>query len=165
MIVSYSKILLPQGKLPPIPKTNLTQPLTLTGGQFLLGANVWLPPNPKINLNLDPNPNPNRGGSSFPQWGGGNCPDTVDVVVYLILRFFHVLFCSTICALSIWLFSATFMMRCYIAQYNFILRRRFMLSNMSLYYAIWDLWDAILYAFKAFIKPFEAPQGSVKIKI
>ena len=45
----------------PTPKLTLTQPLTLTGGQFSSGALVWLHPNPKINSNLDPNPNPNRG--------------------------------------------------------------------------------------------------------
>ena len=62
--VIWSSILvlgqLPPRKTAPIPKT-LTQPLTLTGGQFSSGAIVWLPPNRKINPNLDPNPNPNRG--------------------------------------------------------------------------------------------------------
>ena len=55
---------LPPRKTAPIPKT-LTQPLTLTGGQFSSGAIVWLPPNRKINPNLDPNPNPNRGAIFF----------------------------------------------------------------------------------------------------
>ena len=47
--------------LPPTPKLTLSQTLTLTGGQFSLGAVVWLRTNPKTNPDLDPNPNPNRG--------------------------------------------------------------------------------------------------------
>ena len=50
----------PWGKLPPTPKLTLSQTLTLTRGQFSLGAIVWLSPNPKTNPDLDPIPNLNR---------------------------------------------------------------------------------------------------------
>ena len=46
---------------PPTLKLTVTQPLTLTRGQFFFGAIVWLPSNPKTNPNLDQSPNPKRG--------------------------------------------------------------------------------------------------------
>ena len=45
---------------PQTPKLALSQTLTLTRGQFSLGAIIWLSPNPKTNPDLDPNPNPHR---------------------------------------------------------------------------------------------------------
>ena len=62
----------------PTPKLAPNQTLTLTGGQFLSGAIVSLPHNPKTNPNLDPNPNPNRGANFLRGVGvGGSCPDTL----------------------------------------------------------------------------------------
>ena len=68
-----SRTIAPEENCPPTPKLTLTQPLTLTGGQFSSGAIVWLSPNPKTNPNLDPSPNPKRGQFS----SGVNCPDTI----------------------------------------------------------------------------------------
>ena len=56
-----SRTIAPEANCPPTPKLTLTQPLTLTGGQFSTVAIVWLSPNPKTNPNLDPSPNPKRG--------------------------------------------------------------------------------------------------------
>ena len=63
VIVPYtsSRTITPKENCPPTPKLTLSQTLTLTGGQFSLGAIVWLPPNPKTNPDLDSNPNSNRG--------------------------------------------------------------------------------------------------------
>ena len=61
----------PRGKLPPIPKLTLTQPLTLTRSQFFSGAIVWLPPTLKRTLTLTGTPTLH--GVQFSS--GGNCPD------------------------------------------------------------------------------------------
>ena len=72
---SYRKVAPEESCSFPTLKLTLTQPLTLTGGQFSSGTIVWLSSNPKANPNLDPNPNPNL-GTIFLRGGRGNCTDT-----------------------------------------------------------------------------------------
>ena len=64
-----SRKIAPEKNCPLTPKLTLIQLLTLTGGQFSLGAIVCLPPNPKTNPNLEPNPNPSL-GAIFIEGGG-----------------------------------------------------------------------------------------------
>ena len=56
-----SRKIAPEENCPLTPKLTLTQPLTLTGGQFSSGAIIRLLHNPKTNPNLEPNPKPNLG--------------------------------------------------------------------------------------------------------
>ena len=56
---------------PPTPKLAPNQTLTLTGEQFLLGAIVSLPHNPKTNPNLDQTPTLTGGQISSGEWGRG----------------------------------------------------------------------------------------------
>ena len=60
LLKNGSRAIASEENCPPTPKLTLSQTLTLTEGQFSLGAIVWFPPNPKINPDLDPNPKPNR---------------------------------------------------------------------------------------------------------
>ena len=71
-----SRAIAAEENCPPTPKLTLTQTLTLTRGQFYLGAIVWLSPTLKLTLTLTQTPT--LTGGQF--YSGGNCPDTLQEI-------------------------------------------------------------------------------------
>ena len=68
-----SRTIAPKKNCPPTPKLILTEPLTLTRGQFCSEAIVRLPPTLKLTLTLTQTPTLTGGQFS----SGANCPDTL----------------------------------------------------------------------------------------